>query len=41
MIGHRRETGFNVRLAASVVLAAAVAHLSARIGNGPRHTPGA
>ena len=28
-------------LALGTVIAAAVAHLSARIGNGPRHTPDA
>jgi|GEM_PF-6390534 len=28
-------------LALGTVVAAAVAHLSARIGNGPHHTPGA
>ena len=27
-------------LALGVAIAAAVAHLSGRIGNGPRHTPG-
>ena len=28
-------------LALAAGIAAAVAHLSARVGNGPRHTPGA